>query len=396
MKPIKEMHPEAGPLYGSEHKVYYPALDGLRALAVTMVFAAHTGYLTVGWAGVDIFFVLSGFLITGILWDSRNDPHRFRSFYLRRSLRIFPVYYAVWLTLLLTTPLLHFRWNGETFSWLLYFANWNRYFHLASYNGVCPWGVIAGHIQVAGRERTPFAEIGHFWSLCVEEQFYLLWPLIVFCLATKKRILAACATAVVCIPIMRFAAYFLLPKILIENDILYCLTIFRGDSLLLGGFLAVLLRSSRVERSGWWLFSASSLCLAAMYGLTSFRHPPSMSADTGWMSTVGFTFVDLAAAGLLLLALDTKSWVFRLLCLKPLRWLGTRSYGFYVYHFPVLTSLHVFAKHMPDRDAQFIITVAGLLITLGVSALSFRYLEKPFLRLKDRAAKTPVYSPSPA
>src|ERR1700722_7833144 len=99
-----------------EKKRFYPALDGLRAIAVLMVFYQHyypnfRMGLNWGWAGVDIFFVLSGFLITGILYDTQNAAHRFRNFYVRRTLRIFPLYYGVLLLALLLTPLLHWTWH---------------------------------------------------------------------------------------------------------------------------------------------------------------------------------------------------------------------------------------------------------------------------------------------
>src|ERR1700742_2071666 len=94
-----------------ENRVFYPALDGLRAIAFLMVLLQH--YLAVpwGWTGVNVFFVLSGFLITGILWDTRDTPHRIRNFYVRRALRIFPLYYAIALLFVLTTPLLHWHWT---------------------------------------------------------------------------------------------------------------------------------------------------------------------------------------------------------------------------------------------------------------------------------------------
>ena len=396
MNSIEDLQSEGAPLFGSEHKSYYPALDGLRAIAVMMGFGDHINYLPMGWIGVDIFFVLSGFLITGILWNSRNDAHRFKTFYVRRGLRIFPVDYAVWLTFLLTTPLFHFQWDWNMLSWPLYVANCSQYFDLASFSGDHEWGVIIAHLLFEGRYHSLSLLIVHFWSLCVEEQFYLLWPLAVFFLGTKRRILIACAVAVACVPALRIAAYFLLPKILIENDILYFGTVFRADALLLGGFFAILRTVRPVERFGWRLLSVSGFCLAAMYGFVSSRHPTSWAIEEPWISTVGFTFVDLAAASLVLLALDAKSFAYRLLSLKPLRWLGVRSYGFYIFHFPVLSVVSVATARLPGREGEFIFPVASFLVTLGLSALSFRYLEKPFLRMKDRFVPTPIPSESPA
>ena len=118
-----------------ENKRFYPALDGLRACAVLMVFAQHYVLMQIpgiwqwGWAGVDVFFVLSGFLITGILFDTKDSDHRFRNFYVRRTLRIFPLYYGVLLLVLLLTPFMHWNWNITWAYWPFYLQNYVRFFY---------------------------------------------------------------------------------------------------------------------------------------------------------------------------------------------------------------------------------------------------------------------------
>ena len=155
---------------------WYPGLDGVRAIAVLLVFAVH--YLLngkIGWTGVPIFFVLSGFLITGVLYDNRNEARRFRNFYIRRTLRIFPLFYFIWFCVLIGAIFLHEQWSPIQLLWPIYLGNFAR--HLV--------GTIAvDHIYT----NIPWypIEIGHFWSLAVEEQFYLLWPLIVFKVSNRK------------------------------------------------------------------------------------------------------------------------------------------------------------------------------------------------------------------
>ena len=100
-----------------ENRAFYPALDGLRAVAFLMVFGQHYLSLAWGWTGVNVFFVLSGFLITGILFDTRDDPHRARNFYVRRSLRIFPLYYGLFAILMLLWPVVHWRWDRLWLAW---------------------------------------------------------------------------------------------------------------------------------------------------------------------------------------------------------------------------------------------------------------------------------------
>ena len=110
------------------NSVRFPALDGIRAVAFFAVFLTHYRHLAWAWGGVNAFFVLSGFLITGILWDTRDRPHAMRAFYIRRTLRIFPLYWGVFLVLLLLTPICRWQWSGAWLLWPLYVGNFVRLF----------------------------------------------------------------------------------------------------------------------------------------------------------------------------------------------------------------------------------------------------------------------------
>ena len=167
------------------------ALDGVRGLAILMVLLVHfvanmqpttqvertivlvTGY---GNYGVDLFFVLSGFLITGILYDGRNKPHYFRNFYMRRLLRIFPLYYGVLAFVFFLAPLIPLL-RGPTLDYLVENQAW-------------AW-LYAVNIHVAKHGEWSLSYINHFWSLAIEEHFYLFWPLVVFMLAGRPRLLIA-------------------------------------------------------------------------------------------------------------------------------------------------------------------------------------------------------------
>ena len=155
---------------------YYPALDGMRAIAVLMVMVTHflPKRLPFGWMGVQIFFVLSGFLITGILFDTRATRHRWRNFYVRRTLRIFPLYYGLIFLVLLVIVWTRSKVPGVFSLWLFYGQN---FFWLVD-RGMHPDAVLTsdGHL---------IAIIGHLWSLAVEEQFYLVWPIVVFLVAER-------------------------------------------------------------------------------------------------------------------------------------------------------------------------------------------------------------------
>src|SRR6202012_1166889 len=121
-----------------------------------------------GWSGVNIFFVISGFLITGILIDTRDAPHRIRNFYIRRTLRIFPLYYGIFLLLLLLTPLLHWQWSRGWIAWPLYVGNFLRF------TAPGPLGSVQQVAADAWLNGKSVLYLGHFWSLCVEEQFYVI------------------------------------------------------------------------------------------------------------------------------------------------------------------------------------------------------------------------------
>jgi len=171
---------------------HYSAFDGLRAVAVMMVFAEHYLFLVNGhlriqglWAGVDLFFVLSGFLITGILYDSRHSPRYFRDFYTRRSLRILPLSYGFFLLVLLLTPILHLEYSRYIWANVLYVAN------------IIPSFAPGFHQYDASVLFVPHfpnreISLGPLWSLCVEEQFYLVWPLVVWLATARERLLRAC------------------------------------------------------------------------------------------------------------------------------------------------------------------------------------------------------------
>jgi peptidoglycan/LPS O-acetylase OafA/YrhL len=224
-----------------ENRLFFPALDGLRAVAFLLVFFTHYAALPWGFAGVNIFFVLSGFLITGILFDSRGDPCRARNFYIRRTLRIFPLYYAVFLVLLLLAPILHWQWTLSWLAWPLYLGNFLilRSPQVMVINS--PQAVSAfGHLYSA---RFPvFAFIGHFWSICVEEQFYLFWPAIVFLTRSRRALIWVCGITVVVVPLLRELAQHTAPAWMLQAEMLYRITPFQLDSLLLGGLIALLWR----------------------------------------------------------------------------------------------------------------------------------------------------------
>jgi peptidoglycan/LPS O-acetylase OafA/YrhL len=219
---------------------FYPALDGLRAVAFLMVFCNHYLYMPWGWAGVDLFFALSGFLITGILYDSRNEPQRTRNFYIRRTLRIFPLYYGVMLLLL---PVTFHSLSRAFLAWPAYVGNFAWF--------VPRWGMTSVGPFIVNANFNGFTAplfLGHFWSLCVEQQFYIFWPWVVFWVRDRRKLLMICLLSVPACLGLRILGEHVLPSQQLAHEILYLATPFRIDAILIGGALALLIRGPLPHR----------------------------------------------------------------------------------------------------------------------------------------------------
>ena len=375
---------------------HLPALDGLRALAVfvvvehniSLVSGEHgplvhqlESMLHRGWMGVQLFFVLSGFLITRILLDTQRSPQYFSSFYSRRALRIFPLYYATLIFLFLLLPAL-----GQTPASLAEDTPFSRQIWLWTYlsNWTGPRGIGGGSPPVF-----------HFWSLAVEEQFYLLWPLVVlFC--TPKRLMAVCGGVVIASLLCR-AGYLALAT---DPIAIYTSTLSRMDALALGALVAAWMSSAsrpqpnraNVTRLLWMAVAITASGWIITRGFPRF---------TVTEESIGFTFVAAACAALLagaVLAASVPSaqgrW-YRALSAPLLRPIAKYSYAIYVLHAP----LHVLVG-LPLMQRWFGTTTPGVGLALaymavvsvtsyGAGWLSYRLLEQPFLRLRRPTAPAP-------
>ena len=362
----------------------FPALDGVRALAVTLVFAEHFGggshgggVLRVvnqvrlrGWLGVDIFFVLSGFLITGILYDTLGDSRYVSRFFARRSLRILPLYYGVFVLLMLLMPIMHYQWRPGHLWFLLYLgnfagnANFDLY-HVFSSNHYW-WS----------------ANLAHFWSLCVEEQFYLLWPWVVFAVKGRRRLIGVAAALSVGALLCRAGFLWWAGPVLGERWIVRALP-FRADALLIGGILALLLRgpaADKVQRASKWLLVSAGLPVLGIF----FWSP---KAQSPFLLTIGYSLTAIASAGMIGMTLRTGSRAFRVFNVRPLRSLGKYSYGFYVYHalfyYVWVYALGRMIEHFHTLVLPGLIESIGAFVTTFVVAkLSFDFFERRFLRWK--------------
>ena len=390
---------------GVPRSAYYLPLDGLRAIAVIMVFFQHYGaghafLFGWGWTGVDIFFVLSGFLITGILYDSRHTPHRFRNFYIRRTLRIFPLFYFVWIVVLLTAPLAHWQWNWCWALWPAYLGNYARFFFLHQPGDPYRFDKLTFGAPVSTWFGYPFhLYTGHLWSLCVEEQFYLLWPFVVYQVRRRESLIKLCLAVVLLSPVLRAILVFTLSPQLLHMELLYRSLPTRLDALLLGGLLALALRGPeqtivrRLRRP--LLITAAALFFVLYFTATSLLALPLEGSASNWIGIFGFTLIDLFAAALILECIHPGSPLGAALSWKPLRALGLISYGFYVYH-DLLHDLYADAAHrVAPSHAWSATLLLALSSTLLIAAVSYRVLERPLLNLKNRFAPAEVHTAPP-
>jgi peptidoglycan/LPS O-acetylase OafA/YrhL len=364
----------------------------LRAASFFGVFLWHYMGLPYGWAGVDVFFVLSGFLITGILYDTRDDPHRVRNFYIRRTLRIFPLYYGVFLAIFLLTPLMHWAWTWQWIAWPLYLGNYLAFLHPHLNNDFVRNLV---HAQLVSRAYPRFdLRLGHFWTLCVEEQFYLLWPWIVFAVRDRRKLMAICVACIVLVPFARHVARVHLPQGLLNNEAALHSTPFRFDTLMVGALIALLYRGAhreRMQRVAQVVLAIATMCALSVCVYRFCFHAYNLG-NVVERHTSLLTLVALFSGALMLRALLPGTIAYRIFNLRWLRLIGTVSYGGYVFHdIPHVgysMAAHYFDHSVLTRylhlDADAITAIFAIITTLTMAFLSYRLFELPILSMKDR------------
>lgn len=350
---------------------YMPQLDGLRGVAILLVLISHSVFLAAlphgeilknGRFGVDLFFVLSGFLITGILLDSKGSEHYFRNFYARRALRIWPLYYLLLFLTFLVAPL---------------FAPSLRS------TAIRVWPAFVFYVQnivFMSSPAYPLA-LGVTWSLAVEEQFYMTWPALVFLF--KKRTLAIILVVLAAVSLCLRLAGLLHDAPL---GFLHYFTLARLDAIALGSLMAIWLRSPGCTLAAWRARGYQFLILGGL----GVALVPIVTHKNG--SIVGYTFMAVGLTGVLGLSLasDTKaSLLGRALNAKWLRFVGRISYGAYLLHPPVfILWSHFIAVRSSTSSHQIVLNLmafAGqMLLTTIVAVLSWRFFERPILGLKER------------
>jgi|SRR5215467_11307332 len=347
---------------------YIPQFDGIRAVSILAVFVAHSefmralphaSFLEYGRVGVDLFFVLSGFLITGILLDSKSSPNYFRNFYARRALRIWPLYYLLLALIFLVLPAFNSSMRSAAHLIWPYFSVYvqNLFIHLP----------------------TPFG-LEPTWSLAIEEQFYISWPVLVALL--RKRDLAILLSCLIGLSFsLRIVGYEHGASLKFIHNFTLC----RLDAISFGSLSAIWLRS-RYCTLELWLRTGRRLIVVGVLGTVVAR------ATFGSESTVfSYTFIAAGFTGFLCVALASdlqESFLARALSLEFLRYVGKISYGLYLLHMPIFLLVDGSARGWLLRFKSSILgnligTIAQFVLAFLIASLSWRFFETPILRLKS-------------
>ena len=360
-----------------------PELDGVRGLAILMVLFFHilkradnltssnllhsiTSIARIGWVGVDIFFVLSGFLITSILLKTRDKPHYFKNFYVRRILRIFPLYYIVIIGLLLFLPVL----DPDT---------------AAGTQALWPFFILYQQNWVYIAKPGPSAFLVVTWSLAIEEQFYMIWPAIVKFFSKRQMVFIGVGIILFSL-MMRIILTMLAIRDFPTKDFFYYGSVTRFESLAAGALVAIISRSSEWKnRLGKYSKLGFTLSILG-FGATLFGSSLSPTSNNSNLAIWGYTLLAMIGSTLIMILITQpeNSWVRVTFRNKILSFFGKYSYSMYLLHMPILLVLWNYFTGV--KRQSFAVWLTFILIsffgTIVASLLTWHLLEKHAIGLK--------------
>jgi len=358
---------------GALNTNYIPALDGVRGYAILMVIGYHyfafNEWTKYGWMGVDFFFVLSGYLITCQLIKKADSPNYFSNFYRNRILRIWPLYYLFLVAFYIT---IYFLVSPATSGNFQYYKMNAWAFAIMAQNFL---------LMITGVPDQP--HIAHLWSLAVEEQFYLIWPMLLFLLPKKNINLLIWVLLIPLVICVRCYQYLYSPG----YYGIYFNTFCRFDSFLIGASVFFFSRNLKISqkvgyRITWILVAIIAAFILAKRG--------DYNRSSVFFETIGYTVIAVVPALIIFLIIFNKdklttnffSW-------KPIVQLGKLSYGIYIIHYPLYhflvhfwnNKVPYFANNFPQLNS-FICAFTCFTLTYFFSWISYRYFESFFLKFK--------------
>ena len=352
-------------------RIHYPALDGLRGIAILLVVFYHNfefiNYFFFGWLGVDLFFVLSGFLITDILLKNYTKENFLKNFFTRRILRILPLYFFFLFFFILVFGLIE-----PTFFNLEYYIN----------NQIWFWTYLQNWLFIFNPIPENTNALNHLWSLAVEEQFYIFSPFLVIIFKNPKTIFKALLALLIIVICLRF----LLWIFKIENLAYYNLYTFtRIDGLCIGSMLAAIRIFNPEFITKNFTFAIFGL---AGINFTFYFFNSNYHFSFPYLAIVGYTTFAILFALLINDCLSNeKSFYNKILSLPIFRFFGTISYGLYIFHWPIYlicvkTLTPKFLENFPLVHSSILTSVIAFQIAIILAYLSYNYFELHFLKLK--------------
>jgi len=353
---------------------HYPALDGLRGIAIIAVIIYHNfpyGNSLFGWLGVDLFFVLSGFLITRILMTSINqNPKKsfLKNFYIRRVLRIFPLYYLFLFVFLFLFPVLGILkdevsdYQQEKWWFIFYMQNW----------------LFSNNLP----EKSQC--LNHFWSLGVEEQYYIIWPFIIFLVRKPRNLIII----LICLLILLFTSRCIFWNAHLSNfnySTFYTFT--RFDGIIIGSLVALI-----VQLKKDFLLNHTATIVTGLAILNFIFYYLNRDNQLPYLAFIGYTTF-ASMFGILVYELTTgdNHFLKKIFSTAILRFLGKISYGLYMFHWPIFYLLRkpIFdfiesAINLPVFYGSLLTSVITTLIAVILSVISYYLFEMQFLKLKKK------------
>jgi peptidoglycan/LPS O-acetylase OafA/YrhL len=342
---------------------YIPGFDGLRALAVMAVIAyhLHIPYTQGGFHGVTVFFVISGFLITSLLlheWAD-NQTIQLRSFWIRRAKRLLPAMFLLLILLNIVTPLI--RPEGisslrqDTFAAFFYYSNWHYIFLDLSYFDTF---------------ETP-SLLTHFWSLAIEEQFYIVWAVLILLLLKYIRSHKAIFSFIILASLFSIVRMTTMHDPNLDPSRVYYGTDTRMFSLLIGASFALIQPTNSQAKIKSWIYEVLAIAgLLVIFIMVVFTHQYDSFIYNGGMAILSIT----TAMVVFILNQTPTVFISKLLELPLLKWIGLRSYGIYLWHYPVIVLME------PDVNTEGLNVykiMMKLILTILLAAISYTFVEQP-------------------
>jgi len=358
----------------SQNRSYYPALDGLRGLASLLVVIYHNfgfinHYFFFGWIGLDIFFVLSGFLITDILLNTLHRKDYLQNFYMRRMLRVFPIYYAGLILFLVILPR---------------FPDMMNYFSYYVNNQVYLWTYLQNWLYVFNPPPQHQSILNHLWSLAVEEQFYLLWPLVFLLIKKPKYLLALIGLLLVLVIGLRYWSWTSQVQDLSYYN-LYTFT--RIDGICIGCMVALL---QKINPGFLRKYTAAIVLAFAGFNFMFFFFNRENQFTFPYLAIAGYSTVAMLF-GLLVYDIihERTKLLIRIFSNRILKFFGRVSYGCYIIHWPLYLLLSPYllkwiTPYISGHPKEFMVSFIATALSYLLGYLSYRYFESYFLKLKKR------------